>query len=94
MSKLMTQSTCGMSKPREATSVASSTERDFDLNLFRAPRRLFYTQHKAVSPNSTSPSGLPHSVHLRSMLQSPPHKEAQIRNQCVCVPDSFVHEVG
>lgn len=49
MSKLMTQSTCGMSKPRDATSVASSTERDFDLNLFREPRRLFYTQHKPLT---------------------------------------------
>lgn len=49
MSKLMTQSTCGMSKPRDATSVASSTERDFDLNLFKEPRRLFYTQHKPLS---------------------------------------------
>lgn len=33
-----------MSSPLEATSVASSTDRDLDLNLFSAPRRLFWKQ--------------------------------------------------
>ena len=40
ISKLMTTSTCGISKPRLATSVATKIDRDFDLNLFNVPRRL------------------------------------------------------
>jgi hypothetical protein len=39
MSKLMTTSTCGMSKPRLATSVAIKIDLAFDLNLFREPKR-------------------------------------------------------
>jgi hypothetical protein len=43
MSKLITTSTCGMSRPRLATSVAIRIDRVFDLNLLREPRRFdFY----------------------------------------------------
>ena len=37
ISKLITTSTCGMSRPLLATSVAIRIERSLDLNLFRAP---------------------------------------------------------
>lgn len=80
MSKLMTQSTCGMSKPREATSVASSTDRDFDLNLFRAPRRLFYTEH-------TQREGDVHAV-----LPTPTRGNNNMYS--VYVPGSFARAVG
>ena len=40
MSKLTTTSTCGMSKPRLATSVATRSERDLLRNLLRAPNLL------------------------------------------------------
>lgn len=69
MSKLMTQSTCGMSKPRDATSVASRTERDLDLNLLRAPRRLFWTQ-RPTSDHPQSRVLLHHRVKTAS--QRPP----------------------
>lgn len=39
MSKLMTRSTAGMSRPRLATSVAIRIWRAPDLNLLSAPRR-------------------------------------------------------
>lgn len=42
ISKFITTSTCGMSRPLLATSVASRIERALALNLFREPNRLFW----------------------------------------------------
>lgn len=51
-----------MSRPREATSVASSTERDFDLNLLRAPRRLFWAEDEDPDSESVFTHTPSHSV--------------------------------
>lgn len=51
-----------MSRPREATSVASSTERDFDLNLLRAPRRLFWAEDEDPDSESVFTHTASHSL--------------------------------
>lgn len=56
ISKFITTSTCGMSRPLLATSVASKIERAFALNLFREPKRLFWKKNKREWESNTHSS--------------------------------------
>lgn len=72
----MTQSTWGISSPLDATSVASSTDRDLDLNLFRAPRRLFCTAKEGRSRSH-------HSIHQKEKGKTFTSLKAPF-DKCLC----------
>ena len=75
-----------MSSPLEATSVASSTDRDLDLNLFSAPRRLFCPMQgrEARVNNKTAKQTLQRSFALMGTL---PEK---LHSVCECMYFKYI----